>query len=505
MQKTKPRILEKMWNNASIITKILITFIIPITLILGINISVYVGVNRMIERIDEIYLSNVRLNELSESLGLLQSSVEEYLKNKTSKALTDYYRYDQEYRDIVAKISETTAKTPQGYMEQNIVNQSKKYLSVAGDTIQAKRGRNVEKYRKLYEEAEVLYGDLKTCIYSLNNEQFIRNTDNYYSLLSTFKYMEMISIIILVVIAFTNITVILILTRSLMAPLVRLSEAAGDVAEGNFDVVIDDTDAKDEISVMSKAFKQMTMRLQTYIQEIRASMRRESELKEHELMMENRMREVELINLQAQINPHFLFNTLNAGAQLAMMEGSDKTVEFIQTMADFFRYNIKKINMDATIGEEVALVDKYIYILNVRFTGEIHYEAKVDEDVTDVRIPSMILQPIVENAVNHGIRNISWEGHIALTITRDSEFVYISIKDNGAGMLKEDIEKILTGNASKIAKDHSDSNGVGMSNVIERLKIYTGRDDVLSINSDGPGKGTEFIVKLPLTKENGNV
>ena len=179
MQKTKPRILEKMWN-------------IPITLILGINISVYVGVNRMIERIDEIYLSNVRLNELSESLGLLQSSVEEYLKNKTSKALTDYYRYDQEYRDIVAKISETTAKTPQGYMEQNIVNQSKKYLSVAGDTIQAKRGRNVEKYRKLYEEAEVLYGDLKTCIYSLNNEQFIRNTDNYYSLLSTFKYMEMI-------------------------------------------------------------------------------------------------------------------------------------------------------------------------------------------------------------------------------------------------------------------------------------------------------------------------
>ena len=217
------------------------------------------------------------------------------------------------------------------------------------------------------------------------------------------------------------------------------------------------------------------------------------------------MREVELINLQAQINPHFLFNTLNAGAQLAMMEGSDKTVEFIQTMADFFRYNIKKINMDATIGEEVALVDKYIYILNVRFTGEIHYEAKVDEDVTDVRIPSMILQPIVENAVNHGIRNISWEGHIALSITRDSEFVYISIKDNGAGMLKEDIEKILTGNASKIAKDHSDSNGVGMSNVIERLKIYTGRDDVLSINSDGPGKGTEFIVKLPLTKENGNV
>ena len=245
MQKTKTGILEKMWNNASIITKILITFIIPIALILGINISVYVGVNRMIGRIDEIYISNLKLNDLSESLGLLQGSVEEYLKNKTSKALTDYYIYDQEYRDIVAEISDGTAKTPQGYMEQNIINQSEKYLSVVGATIQANPGRHVEKSRTLYEEAEALYGDLQNCIYSLNNEQFVRNTDNYYSLLSTFKYMEMISIVILVVIALINIIIILILTRSLMAPLVRLSEAAGDVAEGNFDVVIDENEVRD--------------------------------------------------------------------------------------------------------------------------------------------------------------------------------------------------------------------------------------------------------------------
>ena len=95
------------------------------------------------------------------------------------------------------------------------------------------------------------------------------------------------------------------------------------------------------------------------------------------------MREAQLMTLQAQINPHFLFNTLNAGAQLAMMEGADKTTEFIENMADFFRYNIKKMNQDATILEEIHLVDNYIYIMNVRFTGEIHFEKEVDETVLD--------------------------------------------------------------------------------------------------------------------------
>lgn len=112
-------------------------------------------------------------------------------------------------------------------------------------------------------------------------------------------------------------------------------------------------------------------------------------------------------------------------------------------MADFFRYNIKKINNDATIGEEVALVDKYVYILNVRFTGEIHYSKDVDEDVAHVRVPSMILQPIVENAVNYGIRDIDWEGHIELKVYKENGYVLLSIKDNGIGMEREQIERIL--------------------------------------------------------------
>ena len=309
----------------------------------------------------------------------------------------------------------------------------------------------------------------------------------------------MITILILFFIGFVNVIVVFLMTKSMTLPLIDLSQAANEVAEGNFDVNVQVAEGGDEISVVSKAFKQMLASIQRYIAEIKDSVMRESMLKEHELVMENRMKEVQLRSLQAQINPHFLFNTLNAGEQLAMMEGADKTTEFIENMADFFRYNIKKINNDATIGEEVALVDKYVYILNVRFTGEIHYSKDVDEDVAHVRVPSMILQPIVENAVNYGIRDIDWEGHIDLKVYKENGYVLLSIKDNGIGMEREQIERILSGEAvGEVSADHAASNGIGLGNVIERLQIFTGRSDVMEIFSEGRNKGTEFIIKVPL-------
>lgn len=92
-------------------------------------------------------------------------------------------------------------------------------------------------------------------------------------------------------------------------------------------------------------------------------------MKEKELLMETHLKDAQLKYLQAQINPHFLFNSLNAGAQLAMMESADRTYDYIQNMAAFFRYNIKKDHDEVTLEEEIRLVDNYIYILNVRFSG----------------------------------------------------------------------------------------------------------------------------------------
>ncbi len=491
--------LRRKWNNASVRRKMLVAFIIPVVLILAVNIYMYISINTMIARVDEIYVVNVSLNDLSDDLTLLQNSMKEYLESKGTSALNDYYRAEQDYRNGLMSLDLKESGTAVYAMQENIINQSENYLKVAGETITAKRGRNVEKYKASYEETVDMYSDLQTCIYALNNRQFKKNTSDYSKLLSSLRSMEMITSLILFLIGIVNVVVVFLVTKSMTLPLVDLSRAANEVAGGNFDVNIEDTEGEDEIGVVSKAFKQMLESIQKYISEIKDSVLRESMLKEHELVMENRMKEVQLRSLQAQINPHFLFNTLNAGEQLAMMEGADKTTEFIENMADFFRYNIKKIDNDASIAEEIALVDKYVYILNVRFTGEIHYSKDIDDEVTEVRVPSMILQPLVENAVNYGIRDIDWEGHIDLKVYKENGNVLLSVRDNGAGMSREQIDRILSGEAvGEVSADHAASNGIGLGNVIERLQIFTGQRDVMEIFSAGPGKGTEFVIKVPM-------
>ncbi len=484
------------WNNASMQIKLTASFSFTLIVILIMNIFMYMNTNSIIVQVDEVYVSNVNLNELSEALQGVQESVRAYLDTKSSDALDSYYRADQEYQELLGDLNERITNNQVEITEKNIKAQSETYLERVYETVQAKRGRNVEKYKACYDEATEIYGDIQNCIYSLNNEQFKNNSNSYMILVSSLRYMEIVSTFILGLIGCINLIMIFMLTRNMTSPLIKLSRAANEVAAGNFEVEIEDAQTGDEIGIVSRAFQKMVTSIQAYIQEIKNSMERESQMKERELIMQSRMREAQLMTLQAQINPHFLFNTLNAGAQLAMMEGADKTTEFIENMADFFRYNIKKMNQDTTIGEEIHLVDNYIYILNVRFTGEIHFEKEVEEGVLDIRVPSMILQPIVENAVNYGIRNIDREGRIKVKVYREGEFVYLSVWDNGIGMTKEKISQILKGELKEVDLK-SNSNGIGLGNVMERLRLYTGREDVMEIRSEGKDKGTKFTIKVP--------
>ena len=139
------------------------------------------------------------------------------------------------------------------------------------------------------------------------------------------------------------------------------------------------------------------------------------------------------------------------------------------------------------------MVDSYIYILNVRFAGDIHYEKKVDESLLSVEMPGMILQPIVENCVNHGIREMGDQGKILLSVYAVEDAVCISIKDNGIGMSQEIIDKVMSG-TYRDEKIAAGSNGIGMDNVISRMRLYTGNEDVMDISSEGSGMGTEVFL-----------
>lgn len=482
----------------SIQSKLMLAFLLTTVLILFMNVFMYINTNRMLDSLDEVYAENISLNEISDTLDNIEQSLTGYLSTRSSTSMEDYYRYAQDYSNLIGKLYSGISSNQLLLMERDIKNMSENYVDLSNYAVDGKRGGNIEKYKGRYQEATKLYTYLKSMISELNNERFRRNAEIYQVESANLRRLELINIISIIIVCIMNIFMIIVLTNSITKPLRRLSEAAGVVSEGNLNIEMVPIESEDEIGVVTKAFNQMLENIRLYIERLRENMEKEREHKEKELLMESHLKDAQLKYLQAQINPHFLFNTLNAGAQLAMLEGADRTYTYVQRVADFFRYNIKKDQDEVTLAEEIALVDTYIYILNVRFAGDIHYTKEIDESLLDVKLPGMTLQPIVENSVNYGIRNIDWEGSIKLHVYRQDNTVCISIKDNGVGIAKEKLEKILTG---KYHADEglTDSNGVGLDNVINRLKLYFGEDDVVDIISEGENKGTETIIYVQNT------
>lgn len=479
-------------------TKLVGVYFFTTLLILVINLFMYSNINNVLRRLDQIYESNISLNELSESLEQVQNSLNNYLNTKTTDAMGGYYMAYQEYAEQIGELNELVTGSEAQRMERNIRQMSEEYLELTELAVDAKRGRNVEKYRAYSEEAEKVYGYISTYIYSLNNQQFKSNSASYSILSLTLRYVEVVNTLVLVTVALINILLVIMVIRNITKPLKSLSTVANRVAEGDFEVELLQTDTKDEVGVVSNAFNQMIVSIRDYIEQLKTSMDNERALKEKELMMETHLKDAQLKYLQAQINPHFLFNTLNAGAQLAMMEDADKTYGYIQNVADFFRYNIKKDHDIVTLKEELELVDNYIYILNVRFSGEIHYHKEVEENLQNISVPSMILQPVVENSVNYGIRDITWEGKIALSVYEEDGVVCILIEDNGIGMEQKKIDKIMASKLRDVDATRGDSNGIGLDNVIGRLKLYYDSEGVFEISSPGHNKGTKVMIRIPM-------
>lgn len=481
----------------SIRAKLLMTFALTATLMLVVNVVLYSEVNHTMVKLDEVYATNVSLSELSQCLEDVQNDMFEYVNTKSSVSLEDYYRNVQTFRDMLDQLNSRNLESEMKLLEKNIRNMADTYLELAEDTVQGKRGRNAERYSAMYSAATRNYEYIQSAVYRLNDMQFRSNSQNYRILLHSLNYMELVSSGVVIIAAVINLMILALLIQTITEPLSLLARSANEVAAGNFDVELPDTRSRDEVGVVTHAFVKMIRSIREYIRQTKVSMEKEQKMMERELLMETHLKDAQLKYLQAQINPHFLFNSLNAGAQLAMMEDAEKTSIFIEKMADFFRYNVRKAAETATLAEEIEAVDNYVYILNVRFTGDIHYEKSIMPGVEEVRLPSMILQPIVENAVNHGIRNVEWEGHIWLTVDVEAGRLRISVRDNGQGMTKERIREVLEGRAGT-PDGRQDSTGIGMDNVIKRLELFFGEKNLLDIQSDGPGEGTEIRISVPL-------
>ena len=207
------------------------------------------------------------------------------------------------------------------------------------------------------------------------------------------------------------------------------------------------------------------------------------------------LRKAELMVLQSQINPHFLYNTLDAITWLAEAGEQETVVKMVGSLSGFFRTSLNQGKDIVTLAEELQHIRSYLEIQKIRYQDILEYNIDVSDEFGDVQIPKITLQPLVENAIYHGIKNKRGGGTITVTGKRDGDDLRISVRDDGVGMEEERLRAVLDG---IFEKKPEEKDIYGLYNVNERIRLYFGDDYGITLISE-KGVGTESVVRLPIS------
>ena len=198
------------------------------------------------------------------------------------------------------------------------------------------------------------------------------------------------------------------------------------------------------------------------------------------------LREYEIKALHSQINPHFLYNTLDTIIWMAEFEDNEKVISITKSLANYFRLSLSNGHEKIPLKDEIMHTKEYLFIQKQRYENKLSYFFNIeDESLLSIKVPKIIIQPIVENSIYHGIKNLSGNGIITIDVYRQNSTVNISVKDNGIGFEKaKQFKKSKTG-------------GVGIKNVDKRIKFYYGKNYGVFINKDSKTEGAEVVIKIP--------
>lgn len=289
-------------------------------------------------------------------------------------------------------------------------------------------------------------------------------------------------IVVLLCIIFTAILYLFISDR-LTRPIRDLREKMKQAERGDFSTIGARYDNDDEMGDLHRGFNKM---IKNIIQLIEDNKKEQQALKKAELKA-----------LQAQINPHFLYNTLDAIVWMAETNNNAKVVEITKAFSTFFRLALSKGKEWITVEEEVEHVRSYLIIQGMRYRDILSYQIEADDRILSCQILKLILQPLVENALYHGIKNKRTPGFIQVRAARiDGGSLCLEVIDNGNGMTRQRLEEVIASLDAESSNFEKDT-GYGLRNVNQRIQLYYGRQYGLTIKSEYK-KGTHVIVRLPI-------
>ncbi len=327
-----------------------------------------------------------------------------------------------------------------------------------------------------YEENEIIF-----TVRTLENCGWRVVGVSYFHELVTAKEREVAGLSVMILVIVLLVTLLCSYSMSCMVsrPIQRLVNAMGEFEKNAENFSYRAKGGSKEIQALSQSFDHMVRQIQDLMNRVRQE--------------EISLRKTELKALQAQINPHFLYNTLDAIGWLCEEERSRDAVEMVNALAKLFRISISRGHELITIEKELEHAGNYLKIQNFRYKNQFTYDFQVEEECLGYYCNKITLQPIIENAIYHGLDRMVDEGHIVVRVYGEEDDVVLEVEDNGVGMTKEQCHSILQ-------KEPGDVSGIGIKNVNDRIKIYFGEDYGIMIESE-PDVGTKVKIRMPKLKK----
>ena len=263
--------------------------------------------------------------------------------------------------------------------------------------------------------------------------------------------------------------------RRITSPIAALTQKAKQFGESDYSALPIETDIQ-ELTILDRSFDSMAGHI--------------TELMERQIRSERSLHRAQLELLQAQINPHFLYNTLDSIAILAENHREDDVVNMVTSLSTFFRNSLSSGADVISLRAELAQATSYLEIQQIRNSDILTYAIDVPEEIQDCLVPKLILQPLIENALYHGIKNRRGRGMITIFGAAGDDGIRLVVKDNGAGMPEDKLRELRGGSYQD---NHS---GLGLKNVHQRIRLYCGEPYGLTFES-APGEGSAVTVLLP--------
>ena len=309
-------------------------------------------------------------------------------------------------------------------------------------------------------------------------ETWIDKDEAYASIYLIFKILALELMVLLVI----SICMVIYLSGRITRPISDIRNAMKQIGKGNMEAEVP-VSGEDEIGQLAATMNRMSKKIGELVERIRRE--------------ETNPRLLELKAMQYQINPHFLYNTLDSISMFARKNHDEQCEELVIALSDFFRISLSHGQEFVTVEKEVEYAECYLEIQNIRFPEQITWDVTVEDGLKEIKIMKFILQPLVENSIYHGIRDAGRKGHIQISAYQDAGGLVLCVQDDGIGMLPEELTELMADlESEEIREKDIHEGGFGLKNVHQRLKLMYGENSGLQIKSEWE-EGTCITIYIP--------